>query len=411
MPTQLSFLNMPSTFSVAIRWSPLSVQEGKEEPVRPKVLILADETVGTVLGFHMFMTGPTPKEVRDAVLATLDRPGVELPQEILVDDSERALALREAMALKKVPVRVTKVMPAVDAAYAALVRKGEVKEATVSLSSINRKLALDFFRQASWFCEAQPWKLLAPSDILLWTDGDEERAVMVSGQSGKNFGILIYSDLEKALRINKGQSSLPWQGVLFNSNAWLHIRDVLLLEAERLKFPDGLFPNLLQPDLGFAFDRRLVRAVTWLLSAIAHFKCGGGSAVSGRRYRLRLYKQERSVHQNTEPPFLKAWGKNSKKAQNVAALFTEILDRREAERKELLPELIQIGEEYLREVKTSEFQPFYFLMHEPRGRRSASYRKAWATVKKVLFEEITEGRLDALKFELRNQREAAVGRP
>lgn len=376
-----------STYSLSVRWSPCAVQERGGEPYRPKMLLLVDETKGLVVSFELLRQPCSPEQVREALLNALRRPAQgrpKLPKVLLIDNQEYLFVLQAALRSAGTVVRCHSDLPQLEHAYESMLQHAELEdeeEEVVCVSRFGKDLAIGFFEAAAEFYAAEPWHTLSNLDVLSWRVGDEEiRGVVVMGGAGEEFGVAVYETPEDALRVIEGNHLLPIQGVSLYSDAWIHVRDMNLIEARRYVFYAQQYPSLLPPENGFELDAAFVQDLTWVLKAVPKFVADGGGRLSEGNYALERCPLQKSESRLLEDYFLRLWRKKTAKARELARLFVDVLDGESEDYDELLEGMEAIGADYLAQVRQRSLQLQYFRTGPP-ARCGAAYRKAWRAIR------------------------------
>ena len=335
--------------SFAQRWSPLVIQESRdEEPFRPRILILV-ENGGELLAMENVAEKLSPPEVARWLKKHWKR-----GDQLWVDDSPLQAYLAEH--LLEIRCHHRESLPTIEDVLQGLAEHLQVTEVSL-VERLGAPRARQFYRTAQQFYRKSPWDTIDSETALSFRDSQQhEWGLVVMGSGGQEFGLALFEQPDDALAMLQGEPVLPTLGLSLAPAPLMAARDLDLLEAEGLQFPDGQFPwTIYQPGVNLPLNLHHTQELEWLLSHVPLFTQTLEPLVQdGRQLE---YLEDDSTPTTAEwlaSVFLTAWKKQTEHAWQLAELLAHFgshwtfqKHRSPAEFSRMINTLIWLGSEYL----------------------------------------------------------------
>lgn len=320
MPGIADLPQIPAVYRFFCRKSPFWVTPKNEKPYRAYLLCLK-EVDGQVLALEAIETLPSWDEMTHWLEKVIKKrhkhlPNPKRPQAISVPDLSTYQGLRFTLRPWGVELLHEPDDQDIDELYDAL-NEGQTPLSAVQI--LGQDVAAQLYQKTESMLNSKPWSHPNSDALMILIQSQPKHAygVILMGQGGEEFGILLMDSVQDAERIALGVSVEPLIGLTWSPASAFHHRDLGLLDEI---FPQLEFERCPHIWLGEDAAESHWRAAEWLLDHLDTFLNNEGKPLTQGGFHLEALTPEESPWEDFDV-FCEPWKKKGKLSNRAFELL------------------------------------------------------------------------------------------
>lgn len=320
MPGIADLPQVPAVYRFFCRKSPFWITPKKGKPYRAYLLCLK-EMDGQVLALEAIETLPNWDEMTHWLEKVIKKrhkhlPNPRRPQAISVPDLSTYQGLRFTLRPWGIELLHEPDDQDIDELYDAL-NEGATPLSAVQI--LGQDVAARLYQKTENMLKSKPWAHPKSEALMILIQSQPKHAygVILMGQGGEEFGILLMDSVQDAERIAMGVSVEPLIGLTWSPASAFHHRDLALLDEI---FPQLEFDRCPHIWLGEDASESHWQAADWLLDHLDPFLNNQGKPLTQGGFHLEALTPEESPWEDFDV-FCEPWKKKGKLSNRAFELL------------------------------------------------------------------------------------------